>query len=429
MMSNRFRPIAPGLALLLTLLLTSCGEQPPAADAAGAAKSAGGAGGGGGKGKGKGSGGPAPVIVGQAQRKIVPLVIDAIGSVEPIRSTAVRSQVTGVLQRIAIKEGQEVQAGDLIFEIDPRPFRNALQLVEADRQRILVQLENAQGQVARYRSLSAGEMVSKEQYQKIHDDARVLAAQAQASEAAVANARLQLEYCSIRAPISGRTGHLTVHEGDLVRANAAAADAGVLVTINQLSPIYVTFGVPQQYLAAITHHRAAGMLKVQAVPPGPDDTPEFGELTFVDNTVDPATGTIKLKGSFPNAKQRLWPGQFCNVGITLATPEVLTIPAAAVQTAQAGQHVFVVKPDKIAELRPVVIERTFANDAVVARGLSEGETVVVDGQLRVVPNRPVEIRETAAPAAKGGKGKADGKRKPTKDPASGPKDRSPVSGS
>lgn len=408
-MLTRFRLFAPALALVstsLALLLTSCGQNAQTAGGAG-----GGGGGGGGKGK-KGLSGPAPVIVGKAQRKVVPLVIDAIGSVEPIRSTAVRSQITGVLTKIAIKEGQDVKIGDLLFEIDPRPFRNALQSAEADRQRIQIQLEYAQAQVTRYRNLSAGEMVSKEQFQKMQDDARALSAQAQSSESAVANAKLQLEYCSIRAPIAGRTGNMTVHEGDLIRTNAATTDSGVLVTINQISPIYVTFGVPQQYLAEIGRYRAEGTLKVKAVPPGTDDSGEFGELTFLDNTVDATTGTIKLKGTFPNESGRLWPGQFCTVGITLSTPEVLTVVSSAVQTAQTGQHVFVVKPDKVAELRPVVVERTFEADSVISKGLSEGEVVVVDGQLRVVPGRPVEVKEaagTASAAAGGSSGKSGGK--------------------
>jgi multidrug efflux system membrane fusion protein len=321
-----------------------------------------------------------------------------------------------------------VEAGDLLFEIDPRPFRNTLQSALADQQRFRVQLEYAQGQVARYRTLSADQSVSKEQFQKIQDDARVLTAQAESADAAVANAKLQLEYCSIRAPIAGRTGNMTVHEGDLVRTNAGAADAGALVTINQLSPIYVTFGVPQQYLAAIARYRAEGTLKVKAVPPGDDQTGEFGEVTFVDNTVDATTGTIKLKGAFPNAKHRLWPGQFCTVAVTLTSPEVLTIASSAVQTAQTGQHVFVVKPDKTAELRPVVVERTYDADAVVAKGLSEGETVVIDGQLRVIPGKPVEIKDAptaeGAPAksGKGGRGEGKGKKQGTKDQGPGAKD-------
>jgi multidrug efflux system membrane fusion protein len=388
------------LAALLVLVLAGCGEK--AQSAAGG----GGAGGGGGKG-GRGGGGAAPVVVGKPQRKVVPISIDAIGAVEPIRSAAMRSQITGTLFKIHIKEGQDVQQGDLVFEIDPRPFRNALDAAQSDQRKIQVQLGNARAQVERYKKLVADNMVSQEQFQKIQDDARALEAQAQSSESAVANAKLQLDYCSIKAPISGRSGNLNVHEGDLVRAN----DTGAMMTINQLSPIYVTFGVPQQHLSALNRYRAEGTLKVSVLPPG-DDKPEIGELTFVDNAVDSSTGTIRLKGTFPNTAHRLWPGQFASVTITLAEPEVLTVAANAIQTSQTGQHVFVVTADKVAELRPVVIERTVGEDAVVAKGLSENDTVVIDGQLRVLPGRPVEIKQPdgsgGGGGGRGGKGGKEG---------------------
>jgi len=353
---------------------------------------------------------PAPVIVGQAKLKVVPVVIDAIGAVEPMGTAAIRAQVTGTLRRIAIKEGQDVKQGDLLFEIDSRPFENTLKSVEADREKIRVQIENARAQVARYKNLSAEAMVSKEQFQKIQDDERALTAQSLASDAAVANAKLQLEYCSIRAPLSGRTGNLSVHEGDLIRAN----DAGAMVTINQLNPIYVTFGVPQQHLAALNRYRAAGTVVVTVVPPGTDETPEKGELTFVDNVVDSTTGTLKLKATFPNDRQRLWPGQFATVTVTLASPEVLTVPSSAVQTSQTGQHVFVVKADHTAELRPIVVERNFEADAVIAKGLTAGETIVTDGQLRVIAGRPVDIKTPdvfngSAPATSGRGGRGGGR--------------------
>lgn len=383
--------------LLLALVVSGCGEKPPAS--------------GGGKGgkAGKGGGGPAPVIVGQARKKIVPLVIEAIGAVEPIRATAVRSQVTGILMKIAIQEGQDVKEGDLLFEIDSRPFRNALQSAEADLQKARVQLETARTQVARYRSLTADQMVSKEQFEKISDTARALEAEVLSDESRLSTAKLQLEYCSIRASLSGRTGNLNVHEGDLVRSNANDA-TGALMTINQLNPIYVTFGVPQQYLAVLTRYRATGTLQVRVVPPGLDEKPELGTLTFMDNMVDSSTGTLKLKGTFPNDTQRLWPGQFATVTVTLDSPEVLTIASSAIQTSQNGQHVFVVKADKTAELRPVIVARTHESDAVIIKGLTEGETVVVDGQFRVIPGKPVEVKDPGAPAggARGGKGGGEG---------------------
>lgn len=409
MLIHRFRPVALS-AVTLALLLGGCGEKAQSAAGGGS----GGGGGGGKGGKGKGAGGPAPVIVAQAQKKVVPLVIDAIGAVEPIRATAVRSQVTGTLVKIATKEGQDVKEGDLLFEIDARPFRNALLTAEADLQKARVQLETARAQVARYRSLTSEQMVSKEQFEKIQDTARSLESEVLSDEAKVSTAKLQLEYCSIRAPLSGRLGSMNVHEGDLVRSNANDI-ASTLVTINQLSPIYVTFSVPQQHLAAVSRYSAAGTLKVKVVPPGLEEKPEEGELTFMDNTVDPTTGTLKLKATFRNEHHRLWPGQFVTVTVTLATPEVLTVASSAVQTSQTGQHVFVVKADKTAELRPVVIERTFEADAVVAKGLNVGESVVVDGQLRVIPGKPVEIREPGTPTpAAGGRG-GKGKKKEKKD--------------
>lgn len=387
--------------LLVALLaaLTGCGEKAATPTA------------GGGGGKRGGGGGPAPVYVGQVQKKNVPLVIEAIGAVEPIRTTAVRSQVTGILVKIAIKEGQTVKEGDLLFEIDPRPFENALRSAEADLQKAKVQLETARAQVARYKSLTTDQMVSKEQFEKIADTARSLESEVQSDESRLATAKLQLEYCSIRAPLAGRTGNISVHEGDLVRVNEAG---GLLVTINQVSPIYVTFGVPQQYFGSLVRYRETGTLKVAVVPPGTDEKPEQGELTFMDNTVDSSTGTLKLKGTFPNPQQRLWPGQFVTVTVTLAAPEVLTVANSAIQTSQSGQHVYVVKADKTAELRPVVVERLYEADAVITKGLVEGETIVVDGQLRVLPGKPVDIKTPGAPTggkSGGGKGGEGGKGK------------------
>ncbi len=404
MMSRHLRrPLLVALvALLTTFGLEGCKEKSPTADNGGK----------GGK-SGKGGGGPAPVLVGQAQKKIVPLVIEAIGAVEPIRTTAVRSQVTGIITKIAIQEGQNVNEGDLLFEIDARPFQNALKSAEADLQKARLQLETARSQVARYRTLTSEQMVSKEQFEKISDTARSLEAEVLADESKVSTARLQLEFCSIRAPLTGRTGNMTVHEGDLVRVNEAG---GLLVTINQLSPIYVTFGVPQQYLASLSRYRATGALKVSVIPPGTDEKPEEGQLTFMDNTVDASTGTLKLKGTFPNTTQRLWPGQFATVTVTLASPDVLTVASSAVQTSQTGQHVFVVKGEgtqTTAELRPVSVERTYGGFAVITKGLAEGETVVVDGQLRVIPGKPVVVKDAAGGGGggRGGKGSEGGKGK------------------
>lgn len=392
------QPVALALVSLL-VGLAGCSEKP--------ASTAGG-GTGGGRG-GRGGGGPAPVLVGKVYRKVVPLTLDAIGAVEPLRTSAIRSQVTGAMLRINFQEGQDVKQGDLLFEIDARPFQNALHSAEADFQKVTVQLGTAEAQVKRYEALAADSMVTKEQFQQIQDTARTLNASLQSSKAAVENARLLLDYCSIRAPISGRTGNLSVHVGDLVRAN----DAGAMVTINQLNPIYVTFGVPQHHLIALTRYRAEGTLAVSVTPPGVDQAPEKGDLTFMDNTVDSTTGTLKLKATFLNDAHRLWPGQFATVSVTLSSPEVLVVASSAVQNSQNGQHVFVVKEDKTAELRPISIERAVENDSVVTKGLIEGEVVVIDGQLRVVPGKPVDIKSadgTGGGGGERGRGKGKGKK-------------------
>lgn len=389
------RAFLPVTVFALLVTLTGCGEKAaePAAKAGGK----------------KGGGGAAPVYVGNAQKKTVPLVIEAIGAVEPMRTTAVRSQVTGTLVKIAIQEGQTVKEGDLLFQIDARPFENALRSAEADLQKARVQLETARTQVARYKSLTTDQMISKEQFEKISDTARSLEAEVQSDESRLSTAKLQLEYCSIRAPLSGRTGNIPVHEGDLVRVNEAG---GLLVTIHQVSPINVTFGVPQQYFGSLVRYRATGTLKVKVVPPGNDEKAEEGELTFMDNTVDSSTGTLKLKATFPNPQQRLWPGQFATVTVTLAAPEVLTVPSNAIQTSQVGQYVYIVKADKTAELRPVVVERLFGADAVITKGLAEGETIVIDGQLRVMPGKPVDVKTPGAPTGgKGTKGSKGGEAK------------------
>lgn len=335
---------------------------------------------------------PAPVVVATVERKPAPLVLDAVGTVEPSRTASVRSQVTGTILRIVFQEGQQVGPGDPLFEIDPRPFKNALLSAEADLRKNQVALENARAQLARYRALDATAVVSKEEFQSVEDTERSATAQVLAGEAAVATAKLQLDYCSIRSPIAGTAGSYGAHEGDLIGANASAP----LVVVNQISPTYVTFGVPQQYLADLQRYRAAGPVVVEATPPGSDSTPERGELTFIDNTVDSATGTIRLKATFANASRRLWPGQFAVVQVVLATPDALVVPTAAIQNSQNGQHVFVIKSGNIAEMRPVVVERRSGEDTVIAQGLSAGETIITDGQLRVVSGRPVEIKPRAS---------------------------------
>jgi membrane fusion protein, multidrug efflux system len=350
------------------------------------------------------AGAPAPVVVGKVQRKVVPLILDAIGAVEPIRTVGLRAQVTGLLLKVDFNEGDDVKQGDLLMEIDPRPFQNTLRSSEADLQKAKVALETAKSELTRYQGLGDTGLITKEQFQTYQDTERTAEAALNSSQAAAENDRLQLEYCSIRAPITGRTGSLGAHEGDVVRADDATV---ALVVINQLSPIYVTFSVPQQNLAMLNRYRAAGTLSVTAAPTGDTAPAEKGELTFIDNAIDSTTGTLKLKATFPNANNILWPGQFANVHLTLSSPEVLVVAASAIQNDQKGQHVFVINPaDNTAELRPVTVERSNENEAVVSKGLKEGEIVVTEGQLRVLPGKPVEMRE---PGSSGAAAKSQGK--------------------
>src|SRR3990170_3960072 len=281
-----------------------------------------------------GRGGEAvPVIVTVAQKKAIPIQIRAVGNGEAYSTVAVKSQVTGVLTRAHFKEGQNVKKGQLLFTIDPRPFEAAVKQAEANLARDVAQLQNAREQARRYAELLKKQYVSQEQYDQIRTNADALESVVDADKAAVENARVQLSYCYIYSPIDGQVGSLLVNEGNLVRVN----DGTPLVVINQLSPINVTFSVPEQHLANIKRHMATGTLKVDARFPSDEGRPEQGNLAFVDNAVDRATGTINLKAEFKNSARRLWPGQFINVAVTLSTQaDAVVIPAEAVQVGQEG---------------------------------------------------------------------------------------------
>jgi multidrug efflux system membrane fusion protein len=369
-----------------------------------------------------------PVAVSPAEQKPMPVQVQAIGSAEANMVVSVKAQVGGELVRVHFKEGQDVKKGDLLFTIDRRPFQAALEQTqatmaqhqaamrqaEANLSRDQAQLENARVEEERYRRLVAGGFVAREQYDQFltglktaqatieADQAAVATARAliQADEAMVQTARLNLAYTEIRSPIDGRTGSLMLHEGNVVRSGGTA-DSTLLV-INQVQPIYVSFTVPQQQLPAIKTYMQAGTLAVEAVPTG-EQKAERGVVTFVDNAIDAATGTVRLKATFPNAEKRLWPGQFANVALTLTVdPEAIVVPSQAVQTGPQGQYVFVIKPDSTAETRRVVVKRTQGSDTVIASGLKPGENVVIDGQPRLQQGTKVEVK-TAARAPAGGR--------------------------
>ncbi|MGD0885462.1 MAG: efflux RND transporter periplasmic adaptor subunit [Thermodesulfovibrionales bacterium] len=323
-------------------------------------------------------------------QKAVPVQIRAIGNVEAYSTVGVKSQIGGELARVDFREGQDVNKGDLLFIIDPRPYEAALQQADANLAKDMAQLENAREEVRRYAELVKKGYVAQEQYDQIRTNSASLDATVNADKAASENARLQVKYCYIYSPITGRLGSLMSNQGNLIKANADTA----MVVINQVQPIYVTFSVPEENLADIKKYMAAGKVPVQAVIGNDAGHPEEGVLSFVDNAVDVTTGTIKLKATFVNKDKRLWPGQFVNAITTLTSqPNAIVVPSQALQTGQEGQYVFVIKSDLTVESRPVVPSRTVEGETVVGKGLQPGEQVVTDGQLRLVPGTKIEIKK------------------------------------
>lgn len=332
-----------------------------------------------------------PVTAGSAVRKDVPVQLRTIGTVEAYSSVSVKTMVNGQIVKVGFREGQEVKQGDLIFVIDPRSYEAALKTAEANLARNIVLKENAEKDLKRYASLIERDLVPRQQFDQATSAAAALAAAVNADQSLVENARVQLGYCFIHSPISGRTGNLYIKEGNVVKANDVA-----LVTINQIVPINVSFSVPEQHLAEIRKYQEAGTLRVEAMIRGQEDRPAHGTLTFISNMVENSTGTIQLKGTFPNGDRRLWPGQFVSVSLTLSMKKgAVVVPTPAVQTGQRGQFVFIVKPDLTVESRPVVTGEAAGGETVIEKGIQADERVVTDGQLRLVPGTRVEIKAEA----------------------------------
>jgi len=329
-----------------------------------------------------------PVKMGDVIQQNVPLQINAIGNVEAYNTVSVKALVGGEIVDVHFREGQDVRQGDLLFQIDPRPYEAALKQAEGALARDIAQAKNAEEQAKRYEILVQKDYVSRDQYDQLRANAEALSAAVQADKANVETARLQLAYCTIKSPIDGRVGSVLINKGNVVKANDVA-----MVTINKIIPIYVTLSVPEQNLSEIKKYMAEGPLKVEALIPGDEKRPVQGMLTFVNNAVDTTTGTIQLKATFENKDRRLWPGQFVNSVVTLTTQRnAVVIPSAALQAGQQGQYVFVVKPDFTVESRPVVIARSSGEIAVVAQGVKPGEKVVTDGQLNLIPGSRVEVK-------------------------------------
>ena len=334
-----------------------------------------------------------PVTVARAERRDVPYTLDATGTVEPLQSVSVMSQVSGVLTRVVFKEGDEVRAGQLLFEIDARPYRAALQQAQAVLARDQAQATNATQDVKRYETLVQKEYVTAQQYAQVQTTAASLQATLGADRAAVESARLNLQNATIRSPITGRTGNLLLREGNLVKAGADR-----LVTVNQVQPIVVRFPIQSSHLADLRAHAARDVtIRVQTPGGGPAST---GTLSFIDNAVDTTTGTILLKGRFSNTDSALWPGEFVTVRLQLyVQPGALVVPSIAVMTGQRGSSVFVIDANGKATSRPVTVERTADSSSVISRGLTAGEQVVTDGQLRLSTGSAVDIKPQATPTS------------------------------
>jgi multidrug efflux system membrane fusion protein len=332
-----------------------------------------------------------PVLVKTAAaiRKTVPVQLRVIGTVEAVSTVAVKAQVNGMLEKVHFLEGEDVHAGQLLFTIDSRPFNAALRQAKAALARDIAQEKFARNQASRYGELVKDGIVTQDQYEQLRANADALAETVRADRAAVYNAEIQVGYCSIRSPLGGRAGSLAVHAGNLVKAN----DNPVLVNINQISPILVGFSVPEKDLARIMKYKAEGTLKVEAQIQDASGHTEQGDLSFLDNAVDSATGTFRVKGKFPNRDKRLWPGQFVTVTLTLTSiSDAVTVPSQAVQTGQQGQYVFVVKRDRTVESRPVATGIGHGGETVIEKGINPGDLVVTDGHLQLVPGARVTIK-------------------------------------
>jgi multidrug efflux system membrane fusion protein len=331
-----------------------------------------------------------PVSVTTVTRTTVPYIVTANGVAEPMQTVAVQAQVNGILQRVAFAEGQEVTVGQVLFQIDPRPYQAALNQVRAQLTRDEAVAANTRRDATRYAALVKEGYVTGSQADQAEANAVSAAATVEGDRANVQKAALDLANTTIRAPISGKTGSLLVRQGNLVKANSDPP----LVVINQIRPILVRFSVPQSQFTDIQrYYRSGNALLVRAKPSEGTAVPVDGTLAFVDNNVDTTTGTVMLKARVTNPEGAIWPGQYMNVALQLyVDPNALTLPAPAVLTGQQGTYVYTVDTGNTAKQTPVQVSRTVDSLAIIASGLREGERVVVDGQSRLIPGAKVAIK-------------------------------------
>jgi membrane fusion protein, multidrug efflux system len=343
-------------------------------------------------------GGPVPVVVTAATPKSMPIIIEAVGTVQSIASIQLKTRIDSQIMKIHVEEGALVKEGDLLFELDARTLKAQLSQVEAQIRKDQAQLEQAKRD-----TLRAGDLLTKGAGTVVQRDTnftteRAAAAQLESDEAMRQNILAQISYTEIRAPVSGRIGSIPYKVGTILRIGDNTATA-VLATINQVDPIFVSFAIPQVFLPDLRAAMAKGKVKVSAVID--DNTKQSGVMAFVENTVDPNTGTVTAKAKIANANEGLWPGQFVKAEIILGVePDALAVPGAAVQLGPQGPYIFVIKDGNVAELRPITIKRTQNLESVIGSGLKAGESVVVDGQLRLVNGAPVAVRPAQGEAPK-----------------------------
>lgn len=329
-----------------------------------------------------------PVMVAKTVEKAMPVELHAIGTGQAYSTVSIESQVAGIVSAVHYTQGQFVKKGDLLLSLDDRPFQAALALAQANLAKDKANEALADVEAERYQKLFESGVVPKEQLDEELATAAADKAAVQADEASAETARLNVSFCSIYAPISGRVGNQLVYPGTVVKAD----DVPILVVINQISPIYINFSVPQQYLGEIKSYMAKGRLPIQATL-SDNSAAENGYLSFVNNTVDATTGTIQLNGTFANADLRLWPGAFVTVILRLSEQENATVvPSQAVMTGQEGDYLFVVKADMTVDLRAVKVARTVNGQSVITKGVTPGETVVTDGQVRLIAGTKVRIK-------------------------------------
>lgn len=342
-------------------------------------------------------GGPVPVVVTKVEKKAMPIVIEAVGTVQAIASIQIKARLDSQIMKVHVEEGALVKEGDLLFELDSRTLKAQLGQIEAQIRKDQSQVMQAKRDLQRYEELlakNAGTVVSRD---TAFTALKAAEAQLEADEAARTSVQTSLTYTEIRAPVSGRIGSISSKAGTVVRTGDNSAGSA-LATINQVNPIYVAFAVPQVYLPEIRAAMAKGDVKVNALID--DDHKQAGAIAFIENSVDPNTGTVTTKARIGNANEGLWPGQFVKVEIVLGVePDAIAVPAPAIQLGPQGPYLFVVK-DGVAELRQVVVKRTQNGETVIGKGLADGEQAVVDGHLRLVNGANVAIRPaTSTPAA------------------------------